>query len=272
MLKSKMSRWLVGAAVALLTALLDWKAGIEISFSIVYLLPVVFLTWAGGRKEGDLMVLLTTIFRGSVDYLRMDLYSSPAVPLANTAIRVVFFVVVVWGTIRVKELLENERRHSTVDFLTGLYNNRSFFDFVEKGKAQCLRNNMPLTIVFIDCDDFKNVNDNLGHKEGDEVLKIISEAMRTVLRSADIIARIGGDEFALALPGTGEQAAKDILLRLQVNLCKRMEERSLPVTFSIGAATITNPSQSVDALTHLADTLMYEAKREGKNKFKQGTF
>ena len=108
----------------------------------------------------------------------------------------------------------------------------------------------------------------MGHLTGDEVLRAVAKTLQSGLRSFDVVARLGGDEFAIMLPNTREEVASPILRRLQLDLREDMQERTWPVTASIGAVTFVTPPVTVSDMLHRADELMYTVKNEGKNQIK----
>ena len=122
--------------------------------------------------------------------------------------------------------------------------------------ARCRRYGRPVSVAFIDVDDFKRVNDLLGHGAGDLVLQSICGAMRGCLREVDVVARIGGDEFGVLMPETGPDA-------------EIVEGDGWPVTLSVGVAAYAAAPADVDDAIGRADALMYEAKGAGKNTFRQ---
>jgi diguanylate cyclase (GGDEF)-like protein len=123
----------------------------------------------------------------------------------------------------------------------------------------------PFTLAYIDLDNFKIVNDSLGHGAGDEVLQTVVAVMREQIRRTDVVARLGGDEFALLLPETDLDAAHIAIEKIRSSLLLKMSERHWPVTASIGSLTCRDAQLSVDQLIKQADDLMYVAKSIGKN-------
>jgi diguanylate cyclase (GGDEF)-like protein len=123
----------------------------------------------------------------------------------------------------------------------------------------------PLTAVYIDLDNFKNVNDAFGHEVGNSLLRIVAATLAANVRSSDVVARLGGDEFAIVLAETNVSSAKAYLKKAQGQLLEVMKDNNWNVTFSIGAVTFTHPPKSVDDMVKQADDLMYSAKRQGRN-------
>ena len=155
------------------------------------------------------------------------------------------------------------------DGLTNLYNHRHFYDRLEEEFSRAGRYGTPLSLVFFDIDDFKRINDDYGHVQGDQVLKTIGYLMKTVARESDILARYGGEEFAMILPNTAEKGAMDVAARLQTEIREHCFENlsDEQITISSGVATFTDGSpQNYHQLVRLADEAMYFAKTQGKDK------
>ncbi|MFT7227738.1 MAG: diguanylate cyclase (GGDEF)-like protein [Methylophilaceae bacterium] len=164
---------------------------------------------------------------------------------------------------------ELERRAYT-DYLTGLSNRRHFFEQVESELSRVIRYGCDLSILMLDLDHFKLINDTHGHKVGDLVLKKFSEVCRATLRDIDITGRIGGEEFAVLLPETGsEQATKAAeRLRAAINGASLVLEGCMPIRFaaSFGVATLISKDVDIDTLLNQADQALYQAKNSGRNK------
>lgn len=147
------------------------------------------------------------------------------------------------------------------DPLTGLLNRRALDERLEAELARQDRAGGPVSLLLLDVDHFKRVNDDRGHAHGDEVLRGVAAAMREVARTADVLGRIGGDEFALLLADTGEGGAWVAANRL----CERV--RPIGVTVSVGAATAeAGGAWDVATLLRAADQALYEAKRAGRDR------
>lgn len=150
------------------------------------------------------------------------------------------------------KLSESLRRQAGTDELTGLLNRTGFLQVAERQRAQAERSGEPLTLAVIDLDGFKLVNDSLGHAAGDRLLASLGVAWRSALRSGDVLARHGGDEFVALLPATTEQAAKDALSRLTAP--------GLPVSWSAGVSE-WRAGEDLDGCLARADRRLYDAKQ-----------
>jgi diguanylate cyclase (GGDEF)-like protein len=131
--------------------------------------------------------------------------------------------------------------------------------------ALARRHEHPVTIAYLDLDNFKSVNDLLGHRRGDDLLGTAAQAIRAALRGSDCAARVGGDEFVICLPETGEAGARVVLNRVFVSLSSAIHAPPCSVSVSIGAVAWSKPPATVEAMILAADELMYDAKRTGKN-------
>ncbi len=158
------------------------------------------------------------------------------------------------------------------DGLTGLYNHRHFYERLEEEFSRAERYTVPLSLIYLDLDDFKRINDLYGHTRGDQVLKKIGHLIKEVARESDIPARYGGEEFAVILPSTGEAGAFDLANRIHA-VVRDCEFEHLPgerITISSGVATFVDKNfNSLSDLIHSADEGMYKAKNQGKDMVAQ---
>ncbi|PYX91204.1 MAG: hypothetical protein DMG67_10825 [Acidobacteria bacterium] len=162
-------------------------------------------------------------------------------------------------------LLEAEKKLARSDVLTDLANRRAFYERAEQERKRAGRYGRPLSLAYIDLDNFKQVNDTRGHDAGDQVLSSVATVLKNNLRAEDLAARLGGDEFALLLPEAGDAAAAFVIHKLHRLLTAAMQERNFPVTFSMGLVTYDEVPQNIEEMVQKADDLMYEVKRQGKN-------
>lgn len=168
-----------------------------------------------------------------------------------------------------QKLREQElHRLATSDALTGLANRRHFMERLEQERARTERFGTRCGLMMVDLDHFKQVNDHFGHATGDRVLKAFAETATTQLRQVDIIGRIGGEEFAVLLPGTDLEGAKILAERLRLAVaCIRFDDiEALEVTTSIGVTVIAAADSEVDAPLSRADKAVYAAKHNGRNR------
>lgn len=164
--------------------------------------------------------------------------------------------------------LEKLKELAMLDPLTGLYNRRSFMDVCELEFAKAQRDRTPLSLVFFDVDHFKLVNDTYGHDAGDEVLRMLSRLAGGMLRSQDCLGRLGGEEFAVVLPGTALAGARCLAEKLRAAFefnKMRVGEQVIRVTASFGLAEIQACVECPKQLLKQADVALYKAKSGGRN-------
>ena len=161
-----------------------------------------------------------------------------------------------------------EARANT-DELTGLNNRRAFFALGDQTLKQAQRGAVPLALIMFDIDHFKQINDNYGHAVGDRVLMHLARVIKPLVRKADIIARIGGEEFAILMNNTGTEEALHLAERLRQAIADdtvRVAGHSLSCTSSFGIAVSSQGSVSLEQLLSEADHAMYRAKSQGRNR------
>jgi diguanylate cyclase (GGDEF)-like protein len=161
---------------------------------------------------------------------------------------------------------------ATKDALTGLLNRRHFFELGQREFDRAQRHAAPYSLLLFDIDHFKQVNDTHGHAAGDDVIRGVADITRTSMRRTDIVARVGGEEFAIMLPDTNKEAAvlaAEKLRRAMEN--GRFGTLGLPATISIGVAEVTADDDTVSDTLARADAALYEAKRGGRNCVKLAT-
>jgi len=160
---------------------------------------------------------------------------------------------------------ELEKRANT-DSLTDLFNHRYFQDALTHELSRSERYGHPLSLVVIDIDNFKKINDTFGHKKGDLALKSLANSMANSVREFDIPCRIGGEEFAIILPETPPSEALAVAERLRMDIISTPVEDIGQITVSLGVASFPEHADDKDSLIDSADIAMYKAKRRGKNQ------
>jgi diguanylate cyclase (GGDEF)-like protein len=258
---------LIAIAVAFtgLVGLADVATGFEISFGFFYLLPVAFAAWYVGPPAGIAISLLSASAWLAAYRLAGGTHSSPVILYWNAATRFGFFIVVAALLGKLRRLLKHEQSLSRSDFLTGVLNSRAFGEVAAAEILRAQRYPHAFTIAYFDLDNFKAVNDRMGHSMGDALLRTVAGLMSGSLRATDVVARLGGDEFAVLMPETDSDAARIGIEKLRTTLLSEMQRHGWPVTFSIGALTFRSPPDTADELIALADNLMYEVKRGSKD-------
>ncbi|UAW98813.1 GGDEF domain-containing protein [Halopseudomonas nanhaiensis] len=168
--------------------------------------------------------------------------------------------------------VDNERRLlelASKDVLTGLANRMKLAEVFERERSHALRDNKPLALVVLDLDHFKRINDQFGHEGGDQVLRHVADLLPTRLRETDLFCRLGGEEFALLLPGADLGRAAELANALREQLCAtplQLDNGLVTLSFSAGVAALGEDGSSLDALMRTADRRLYEAKGGGRNQ------
>ena len=219
-------------------------------------IPVVFLT-----SRSDIADVVAALRGGAHDYLKK--------PFENIEL-----LARVGSAIHVKTLQDQLRqrnadldRMSRTDVLTGLYNRRHLDEQLLREQSNSSRHHDPLSVLLLDIDHFKQVNDSFGHPAGDLVLCAFADRLRAELRAADIAGRWGGEEFMIIMPRTELDGAVAVAERLRSTVAAKpivAGHVNIDVTVSGGCAL--SMGHSVDALLHLADDCLYRAKTSGRNK------
>lgn len=174
-----------------------------------------------------------------------------------------FTVMRVIGHLRMQQL--TLERYATVDELTGSPNRRVFLERLESEVDRCARLGTRLSVVFVDIDHFKRINDDYGHQAGDTVLKGIFARLEESLRAYDFVGRYGGDEFVMALPGNDAEGGAAVAERLRESVQETAVGKVPTVTISLGVAQLEQ-GMNAEALLRNADMALYRAKNGGRNR------
>jgi diguanylate cyclase (GGDEF)-like protein len=261
-------RWLVVLVLVTGSFCAHHLTGARFDLYVVFLVPVLLATWLFGTAAGIFLTLLSC-----AGWLYSDLTLKESMPigiyLINSASRLAVFLLLVWSINRIRVLAEERIHLVRTDELTGLGSRRAFMERGELEVSRAQRGQQPLTVMFIDLDDFKRINDKHGHDTGDEVLRAIGRAMYASIRTTDFAARLGGDEFAILFPETGGGAARDIAGKIRNAVAAALAPYRYRTTLSIGIATLLRPHPPFEAALHVADDLMYQVKNAGKNSMLQ---
>lgn len=270
--RSRAALTVILMASVLLLGAIDYLTGSELAFSLFYLFPVGLAAWYVNWNTGVLTSLVAALLWYLADNLaRTEPYSQAYIPAWNAGTRLIVFFAVTTMLVALRDALERESQHARVDPLTEAANARAFYEAAEIEISRLRRYARPFSVLYLDADNLKQVNDSRGHSAGDKALKATVSILKRTLRAGDTVARLGGDEFAVLLAEADAHAAEVVANRLQ-NALRQGLGRQFQFTYSIGVLTCLAAPPSVDDLVEWADNLMYAAKRAGKDTIRQRVY
>jgi diguanylate cyclase (GGDEF)-like protein len=257
----------VAAAAVILTVIweIDYAAPPEITFGLFYLIPLFITAWFAGRGTAVAMSVISSLAWLTADEFPRGIPLFSWYMLWNFLIKLTAFIVASLAIYRLRKDYDFQKRLAFHDTLTGAANRRAFLEALRRETARARRLNHPLTLAYVDVDNFKQVNDSMGHDAGDAVLLFVADLLVKNLRAMDLVARIGGDEFAVLLPELNPEGARVVMEKIHKLLAEGAQEKKWPVSLSIGVKTYLKPSFSEAQMLHQADELMYGVKKSGKN-------
>ncbi len=219
--------------------------------------PVLFLT--ASRDEQDIVAAFDN---GAADYIRKPFN------LAELLARVGHHLDLRFTRISLDAAIAELTIRAETDELTGIPNRRHVLEQVEREFARFRRNHCPFSVLTLDLDHFKQINDHYGHAAGDRVLRQVALTLQQQLRQVDGLGRLGGEEFLILLPETESEPALEVAERLRQAIADTRipwQAHSLSVTISIGVATIQETDTGIDAVLMRSDNALYTAKARGRN-------
>ena len=214
-------------------------------------LPVIMLTAKEGSED-----VVEALRLGANDYVTKSIPFSVVLARIQTQVTL-------------RQLAARVEALAVRDPLTGLYNRRGFYQLAEKEEQRVRRYGGTLQAIMIDMDHFKKINDTHGHNAGDQVLAVTSRYCQQQLRTADLIGRWGGEEYAILLPGIDLAGAAKTAERLRDGVANALidgDDGAIKVTLSAGVASLDETCKNLEALLNHADRAMYDAKRDGRNR------
>jgi diguanylate cyclase (GGDEF)-like protein len=262
----QIAAWIAATLGIVVIGGFDYITGIQLRVYPLYFLPVSLLAWQVGRSGALIAAVLSAVAWEISNLLAGLEFSHPGIWVGNTVVQAISFATVGLLIATLKVSLLRERGLSRTDPLTALLNSRAFFEEAARILSLCRRKGRPVTLAYVDLDNFKAVNDRLGHQSGDDLLCSVAASLQVSTRPSDLCARLGGDEFIILLPEADSHEATAVLQRLRLTLSETVAPDKNPVTCSIGAVTFPTVPDSLEDMIRAADSSMYAAKSAGKNR------
>jgi diguanylate cyclase (GGDEF)-like protein len=257
--------WWLSIILVLIIAAVDIAAGIYIVSGPFLVLPVLLASWYGSKRSG----ILSAVFATAVWVITRKVINSnninPEILIYDGISYLTAYSMLAIITTNFRSVHRAEVVAADTDNLTSVLNLRGFYTEFANELLRSIRYKHIFSLAYLDIDNFKKINDSLGHSSGDKLLVDVAECLKITLRATDSVARLGGDEFACLLPETGTEAARKAFSKLKVSLLKRMESHKWTVTFSIGLVTFEVPPEDIKQAIKIADELMYHVKECQKN-------
>lgn len=266
---NKSPKWAIFIGVVIfivILTVLNFYTRSEVALSILLIVPIYIVAWYVGPFPAIIISFIAALSWDINDIYSGMAFSHYVVPYFNTLIRFNVFTIISLFLLEIRRQLNQVGYLANTDGLTGLANVRCFYENVNTQAEGNRRYKHPFSIAYLDIDNFKQINDTSGHDTGDRVLRDVATTLKTNLRSTDIIARMGGDEFAVLLPESDYKGCAVVLKKIFKNLHATMELNRWPVTFSIGAITFREAAVDCNHMTKAVDNILYEVKKSGKNR------
>ncbi len=226
---------------------------------------------AGTEHEPEALVCVPLLVErraiGALNLYRLGEHAEFSATEAEVVERFAMMAALAFDSARQREVL---RSQAMTDGLTGLLNQSSCHERLELEVTAALAAGRPLGLVVIDLDHFKSINDAHGHAEGDRILRAVAERLTSAVRATDVAARLGGEEFALILPGAGPATALESAARARAAIAE-VSVGGRALTATAGIATCPENSEDAGRLLELADSALYSAKRAGRNRSQRHT-
>lgn len=242
--------------IALISFFIYFEKKYTLVFSLFYLFPIIALA----LQSMTLLTFFATTLAGTA-LIFISIIKELFLPPVIVQI-ILLFILTLYTTFLTRIFHDSYFILANLDSLTKIHNRRFFNHSI----TSLVKKNIPFSLILLDLDNFKQLNDTEGHHHGDYVLKIVANIMKQSTRATDIIARFGGDEFAIILPQTSKEASKNIANRIRNKVT--INPKFIPysrVSLSMGIATYPTDGSSIEEILQKTDEALYKAKASGKN-------
>jgi diguanylate cyclase (GGDEF)-like protein len=265
--------WIVtNIVLVMLLGIVDFMTGNEFSFSLFYLIPISLTAWYVNRPMGISISVFSAVTWMVADIYVGESYSHSVIYFWNMLIRFGFFIIVTYLISELHKTQKTVELLARTDYVTGAINSRYFHELLEIEISRLRRYKRPFTLVYLDLDNFKQVNDRFGHDEGDQLIRFIADELKRQLRNTDIVSRLGGDEFAILFSETGQRESEVVMSKVHSHLKQQLCQKYPFITFSAGAVTYIAAPNSTEEAIKVADELMYSIKKDTKNSIRYSLY
>ena len=227
----------------------------------LYLFPVILVSWYGGKTSGLTLAVFSIVLLLTSNIIVNDSSILSFSYFFYLALRFIAFYSIAVLVIDFRMVHNSEADLANKDHLTGLLNTRSFSIELANEILRSIRYEHNFSLAYLDIDNFKIINDTLGHQAGDVLLIKVANCLTSNLRKTDIVARLGGDEFSVIFPETGQEEVKTAFDKT----IRELEKIGKNVTFSVGVITFEKLPKDIKEAIDMADQLMYSVKTSKKN-------
>jgi diguanylate cyclase (GGDEF)-like protein len=261
----------VALGLALIAAISAFKLKLGSGVMMIdfLIIPVIGVGWFARSRRYGYLVAAVAAADSAVLAMHAETQASWHTAIITGAVRFGLYLVILALLGMMRSERAGHQRAATTDRKTGAVNAHAFNERAQTAVEHAQRHGSELSLAYIDVDDFKEINDLLGHAEGDRVLFEASHMMRSTVRESDTVGRVGGDEFAILMPETSAKSARVVIERVHGQLARVRTCAGRPVPFSIGLVTFDRPPATLGELIDAGDDLMYRAKRAGKDRIEQ---
>jgi diguanylate cyclase (GGDEF)-like protein len=242
--------------------------GPDIAFTLFFIFPIIYITWKAGIWAGIFISFTSALSLLITEIYYPGLTSGNIIIYLNNIFRFIIFLIITYIISELRISLDKQKQLARIDPLTLIPNRRAFYETANMEMEKARRYGYPVSLLSIDLDNFKNINDTFGHSTGDFLLKRVASTLLGNIRAIDLVTRLGGDEFGILLPQANANSAYIVADKLKQIISETMQKHDWPVTPSIGLIVSLKAQESVDDMIKKADMLMYSAKKEGGSRIK----
>jgi diguanylate cyclase (GGDEF)-like protein len=237
----------------------------SINFTLFYEIPIIIVCWYSRTDFAIALAVLCVSEWSFINIIRIGINKGLMVYIFDILIRLFMYLFIIFILSRLKINSWNEKALARKDNLTGVYNLNGFYELMNLELYKMKRYKKPITLAYLDIDNFKKINDRFGHSSGNDVLVKLTKIIQGNIRKSDFIARLGGDEFIIVYPDMDIQRARIAIDKIRNVVSDQMKSKSLECFLSIGVGIFNNWDKSIDDMISVVDQLMYKVKNSTKN-------